>query len=86
MIRDTIEIQCDRCGRHEQIQRMIAYRISSLMASFIQELETAGWMFERDSEYSLKRVYCPFCVKGIEEVMRLKNLPHPVIDPKEITA
>ena len=42
MIRDTIEIQCDKCGRHEQIQRMILYRISSLMSSFIEELEIAG--------------------------------------------
>ena len=61
MIRDTIEIQCDKCGRHEQIQRMILYRISRLMSSFIEELEIAGWKFIRDEEYQLKKVLCPHC-------------------------
>lgn len=84
MIRDTIEVQCDRCGRHKQIQRMIVYRISSLMPSFIQELEVAGWMFERDDEYKLKAVYCPNCVKRREEIFRLNNLPG-AIDQRNIS-
>jgi peptide methionine sulfoxide reductase MsrB len=61
MIRETVEIQCNRCGRHQEIQRMIVYRISGLMPSFVQELETAGWKFERDDEYKLTRVLCWHC-------------------------
>lgn len=63
MIRETVEVRCDRCGRHQQIQRMIVYRISGLMQSFIAELETAGWKFIRDDEHKLTSVLCHQCAK-----------------------
>lgn len=84
MIRDTVEIQCDRCGRHWKIQRMIIYRTSGMVPSSIEELNQCGWMFERDDEYKLKAVYCPNCVKRREEIFRLNNLPG-AIDQRNIS-
>ena len=63
MIRETIEIQCDKCGKHEQAKTMLGYRTSGLMGMFMTDLTINGWLFVRDERYKLERVLCPHCNK-----------------------
>lgn len=76
MIRETVEIQCDKCGRHAQTQKMIPYRISGLMQNFMIDLEINGWKFERNDGFELTRVLCPNCKSKIEEQISCLNTPN----------
>lgn len=63
MIRDTIDIWCDRCDWVLTKEEKVESRLSVLMAWHIRELEEKGWVFEYDEEDALKRVLCTFCAK-----------------------
>lgn len=70
MIRETIEIQCAKCGIVKSQQTMVSYRISSQMDVFIKVLENHGWTFIRDENYELIRVLCGHCAKKEGEPMK----------------
>ena len=63
MIRTTIEIQCNNCGRHQSRNEMTFYRISGLVSGMIKDAELAGWVFDRGAEHKLLSVWCPMCAK-----------------------
>lgn len=67
MIHDIVEAQCDKCGRTNQVQKILSSTPAGLTPSLEEIFKALGWKFIRDDKHELKRVLCAFCVSKEEK-------------------
>lgn len=67
MIRISVDVRCDKCGRVVHHEETPKWRISGLMTVACRDLRGIGWKFERDENWELKRVVCWNCNEEKDE-------------------